>query len=381
MLDRRWLSNNGPYVQELEGRIADYLGVAHCVAVCNATIGLEIAIRALGLVGEVIVPSLTFVATAHALQWQGIRPIFSDVDAETCTLDPEQVETLVGPETTGIIGVHLWGRVCDVDRLQGIADRHNLRLLFDAAHAFACGHNGRLVGSFGDAEVVSFHATKFLNSFEGGAILTNDAALARTMRLMVNFGFAGYDQVVDVGTNGKMTEVAAAMGITSLESIDDVIAVNRRNHEVYARELGEIPGLALLSPAADEPSNYQYIVVRIDSTVTGISRDDILEACWAENVLARRYFYPGCHRMEPYRTLYPDIGDRLLVTEQLLDQVLTLPTGTAITEQDVSRVSTLLRGLVAYAPEVSRRLRERRSRGLPSFYPGSSQPEGHVGDR
>ncbi len=376
MLDRRWLSNNGPYVRELEERIADYLGVAHCVAVCNATIGLEIAIRALGLKGEVIVPSMTFVATAHALQWQDIRPIFCDVDPETYTLDPVRAESLIGPRTTGIIGVHLWGRVCDVDQLQAVADRDSLGLLYDAAHALACGHSGRLVGGFGDAEVVSFHATKFLNSFEGGAILTNDEALAQTMRLMVNFGFAGYDEVVHIGTNGKMPEVSAAMGLTALESIDEIIAVNRRNYDVYARELVEIPGLTLLSVRADEPSNYQYVVAQIDRTVTGISRDDVLEACWAENVLARRYFYPGCHRMEPYRTLYPEAGRRLPITERVLDEVLTLPTGTAVTVQDVRRVSALLRALATCGPEVSRRLHERRSRGLRSYYPGLARARG-----
>src|SRR5690349_4944149 len=168
MLDRRWLTNNGPFVQELEEKIAAFLGVKHCIAMCNATVGLEIAIRATGMTGEVIVPSFTFIATAHALQWQEITPVFCDIDPRTHNIDPQQVEKLITPRTTGIIGVHVWGRACDVAALEAIAARRRLTLLFDAAHAFGCSYRGRMIGGFGDAEVLSFHATKFFNSFEGG---------------------------------------------------------------------------------------------------------------------------------------------------------------------------------------------------------------------
>src|SRR5690242_6197203 len=184
ILDRRWLTNGGTYVNQFEERIAELAGVAHCVAVCNATVGLEIAIRALNLKGEVIVPSFTFIATAHALQWQGITPIFGDIDRQSHCLDPEQVEQLITPRTTGIIGVNLWGRSCEIDALTEIAARKGLKLLFDSAHAFACTYKGSSIGSFGDAEVFSFHATKFLNSMEGGAVVTNDPDLAQKIRLM-----------------------------------------------------------------------------------------------------------------------------------------------------------------------------------------------------
>jgi dTDP-4-amino-4,6-dideoxygalactose transaminase len=190
ILDARWFTNYGDCVQELEERLARYLGVRHCVTVCNATVGLEIVARALGFEGEVIVPSLTFVATAHALQWQQIRPVFCDIDPRTHCIDPDQVERLVTPRTTGIVGVHLWGRSCDVDGLQAVADRHGLGLMFDAAHAFGCTYKGRMIGGFGRAEVFSFHATKFFNTFEGGAITTDDDDLAARLRLMTNFGFA-----------------------------------------------------------------------------------------------------------------------------------------------------------------------------------------------
>ena len=179
MLDRRWLSNNGPFVQEFEAKMAAYLGVRHCIAMCNGTIALEIAIRATGLRGEVIVPSFTFIATAHALQWQEVTPVFCDIDPRTHLIDPAQIEGLITPRTTGIIGVHTWGQPCDVEALSQIAHRRNLTLMFDAAHAFGCSYRGKMIGNFGAAEVFSFHATKFFNTFEGGAIATNDGDLGR----------------------------------------------------------------------------------------------------------------------------------------------------------------------------------------------------------
>ena len=236
-LDRRWLTNGGPIVQEFERRLAEFLGVKHCVAICNATIALEIAIRALGLTGEVIVPSFTFVATAHCLQWLGLKPIFCDVDPETHNLDAEQIEALITPQTSGILPVHLWGRPCDIERLVDISRRHKLALIFDAAHAFACSHKGRMIGSFGDVEVFSFHATKFFNTFEGGAATTDDDELAEKMRLMRNFGFAGYDEVNSVGTNGKMAEVSAAMGLSSLARLEEFVAANKLNYESYRSSL------------------------------------------------------------------------------------------------------------------------------------------------
>ena len=174
MLDRRWLSNNGVFVRDFERQIADYLGVKHCIAVCNGTIALELAIRALELKGEVIIPSFTFIATAHALQWQEITPVFCDIDPKTHTLNPWRVESLITPRTSGIIGVHVWGQPCDVETLTEIANKHHLKLMFDASHAFGCSHGRTMIGNFGSAEVFSFHATKFINAFEGGAIVTND---------------------------------------------------------------------------------------------------------------------------------------------------------------------------------------------------------------
>ena len=356
ILDRRWFTNDGPMVREFEQKVAAVAGTRHAVAVCNATIGLEILFRAANLTGEVIVPSFTFVATAHALQWQEIEPVFCDVREDTHAIDPAVVESLVTPRTTGIVGVHMWGRGCDVEALADVARRRKLRLFFDAAHAFACSHGGRSIGGFGDAEVFSFHATKFCSSFEGGAIVTDDDALAEKARLMRNFGFAGKDRVIHVGSNGKMTEVCAAMGITSIEALDGLIAENRVRWERYRERLARIPGVTLASAPRGERWNHQYVIADVDASRTGLPRDALLKALEAENVLARRYFFPGVHRMEPYASSprYRDVS--LPATERLCDRVLALPTGGAVSLGEVDGVCDTIAAAVARAPEVLRRL-------------------------
>ena len=273
ILDRRWLTNDGAYVQEFERRVAAIADTKHCIALSNATVALEIAAKALDLAGEVIVPSFTFVATAHALEWHRLTPVFADVDADTHLIDPRDVEARITPRTSAIIGVHLWGQVCDVNALQAIADRHRLKLIFDAAHAFGCGSADGAVGGFGALEVFSFHATKFVNSLEGGAIATNDDALARRVRLMRNFGFLGYDNVGSVGTNGKLTEFNAAMGLTSIDAMDEFVCLNRRNHDLYSAGLSGLPGLSLKTYDDRQRLNYQYIVAEVDPAVCPISRD------------------------------------------------------------------------------------------------------------
>ncbi|CAH2031349.1 DegT/DnrJ/EryC1/StrS family aminotransferase [Trichlorobacter ammonificans] len=357
MLNRRWLSNNGPYVQEFEQRVAEMIGVRHCIAMCNGTIALEIAIRALELKGEVILPSFTFVATAHALQWQEITPVFCDVDPATHTIDPACIEKMITPRTTGIIGVHVWGRPCAIEALEQIAGKHRLKLLFDAAHGFGCSRGGRMLGSFGNAEVFSFHPTKFFNTGEGGAIATNDDALAQKIRLMKNFGFSGkHDDVIYVGTNGKMSELSALTGLTNLESIAQFIAVNCENYETYREELAGLPGISLISYDQQEKCNYQYVVLEIDEQVTGIGRDRLVEILRAENVLARRYFYPGCHRMEPYRSYFPNAGLLLPHTERLTTRVLSLPTGTAVSQEDIREICRIIRIALSQRPEEYDRL-------------------------
>lgn len=344
VLDNQWLTNNGPMVQEFEQRIAARLGVKHCVAMCNGTIALEIAIRALGMSGEVIVPSWTFVATAHALHWQGITPVFADIDPATHNLDPAAVRRMITPRTSGIIGVHLWGRAAPVDELQAIADEHGLKLMFDAAHAFGSSYRGRNIGQFGACEVFSFHATKSFNTMEGGAVTTNDDELADAMRLMRNFGFKGYDNVVHPGTNGKMIEVCAAMGLANLDGFDDIVETNRRNHSAYRQALSGIPGISLLNYDPAERNSHHYVVIEVGSECSA-SRDEIIAVLHAENILARKYFWPGAHRMHPYGELFPHAGLLLPSTQALAERVVVLPNGLALQNGVVDAIAGVCRVL------------------------------------
>ncbi len=366
IFQRRWLSNDGVVVQEFEREIASIVGVKHCLAVCNATIGLEIAYKAAGFSGEVIVPANTFVATVHALQWQGITPVFCDIDPITHTLDPVRVEELITAKTTGIVGVHLWGRPCHVAALEEIAEKHHLKLIFDAAHAFGCSLEGRMIGGFGTAEVFSFHATKFVSSGEGGAIVTNDDDFATQALQMRSFGFKGSDNIVRVGTNGKMSELSAAVGLSSLKAMSEFVQTNECNYHEYKRVLSHIPGIKVLPYDLHEKNNFQYVVLEIDENESQLSRDQWLQVLHADNVLARRYFFPGVHRMEPYRSLDPFAIRRLPVTEAVLQRVLVLPSGTAVGPTEIETIGEIF----SQANENAAILRTQ----LPAWLPLPTQP-------
>ena len=350
ILHRRWFSNGGKYAEEFESCVAELHGVKHCVAICNATIALQIAIRALDLKGEVIVPSYTFVATAHALQWEEVTPVFADMDPDTHNIDPAQIERLITPRTTGIIGVHVWGRPCDTDAIDEIGSRRGLKVMYDAAHAVGCSRNGRIVGSSGSCEVLSFHATKFINTFEGGALVTNDDTLAQKMRLMRNFGFSAYDNVIYLGTNGKMTEICAAMGLTCLEAMDELVEINLRNYECYEQGLAGLPGISVIRYDPQERNNYHYIVVEVDPHTSPLNRDQLIAALHAENVLARKYFWPGCHKMEPYRSLQPNASLLLPQTERVAARIMVLPTGQTVTSDDIAKICEIIRSALQDLP-------------------------------
>ncbi len=357
MLDTRWLTNNGPYVVDLEERIAARVGVNHCVIVSSGTTALSLLARAAKLKGEVIVPSFTFVATAHALDWLGLVPVFCDIDADTWTLDASACEAAIGPSTSAIIGVHTFGSPCDVTALRAMADRHNLPLFFDAAHAFGCSHDGRQIGSFGSAEVFSFHATKVFHTFEGGAVTTNDEALAAELRLLRNFGFRGFDDVGGPGINGKMPEISAAMGLANLEVFDLTVDANRATFQQYRECLSGIPGLLLREHATEDRRNWHYIVVEIaDEGAFGLNRDALARVLAAENVQARRYFFPGVHAMEPYRSRDPEAGERLPQTVRASARSLVLPAGPEISRDHVERVCAVIRAAGAQASAVLKAL-------------------------
>ena len=356
VLGQRLLTNDGPLVQEFEQSIAHITGARNAIAVSNATVGLEIVARALGLTGEVIVPSFTFVAIAHALSWMRIRPVFCDIDPDTLTLDPETVERLIGPSTSAILGVHLWGRTCDVEGLERVSSEHGIPVIYDAAHAFACTHRGRPVGTFGSAEVFSFHATKFINSFEGGAITTQDDELARRVRLMLNFGISGRDQTELEGTNGKMHEGSAAMGLTSLDAMDEIIHSNQRNAMTYHEHLQGIEGIDLVHADPTDRTNDQYMIARVRTGKASLTRDDLMRVLTAENALVRRYFYPGCHRLKPYSDVPKSTPLPLPHTESLADEVLALPAGTAISMAEIVSLCHLIRFALEHGQDIETRL-------------------------
>jgi len=354
ILDTKWLTNNGPYVQNFEHKISDITGVKHAIAICNGTVALEIAIRALELTGEVIVPSFTFVATAHALQWQEITPVFCDINLDNFTIDTQQIEKLITPRTSGIIGVNLWGRNCHTAALSELAEKYNLKLLYDSAHSFGCTNEGTMVGNFGDAEIFSFHATKMVNTLEGGAIVTNNDELAEKIRLMRNFGFADEDKVIYIGTNGKMNEISAAMGLCSLDNIETIINANKQNYSLYTDGLSDIPGIKICEYTSE--STYPYITLYIDHEQSVLTRNQLVDILQHDNILARRYFYPGCHNMEPYRSYFPHSGLLLKNTENLIHQTLCLPTGTSISKNEIEETCHLIKFIINNAKEIKKKL-------------------------
>lgn len=349
-----YLTNNGPRVREFESLICRTTGVRNCVAVCNATTALQIAARAMNLTGEVIVPSFTFIATAHAMNWIGLEPVFADVDPESHTLDPISVVRCISPRTSAIVPVHLWGNACSVDVLKSIASEYGLKLLYDSSHAFGCSLNGQSIGNFGDAEVFSFHATKFVHSVEGGAIVTNDDALADRCRKLRAFGITGLTEISDIGINGKMNELSAAVGIRSVLHLSEIQKANEANRKLYQQMLQGIPGLALLPISDSVQSNCQYIVLTINPALFGLSRDETVSLLRSEGIFARSYFCPGCHRAEPYRS--QPLRTTLPVTEQLLNSVMQLPNGLSIRASDILRVGKILQMIHQESGDIRKQL-------------------------
>jgi len=356
ILDRNVLTNDGPEVRALEDRFCRLAGTAHAVAVSNATLGIQLVAKALGLRGRVIMPSFTFIATAHALKWLGLEPVFCDIDPATHNLDPARVENELNNGASAVVGVHVWGRLCDPLHLEQICRSHNVPLFFDAAHALGCFGHGRHAGAFGIAEVFSLHATKICSSFEGGVITTADEGLAKRLRSMRNFGFSGYDQVDGIGINAKLPEVSAAMGLVSLDSFDEYREANRANIASYRLGLGRTRGLRILEPAPEQDSNFQYVVAEVDPDFPADAREVLYSALHADGVLVRRYFFPGCHRLEPYLSGPEGRGLVLPHTDSLCRRVLCYPTGTAVGRVEIKRICELTNLILEHLPDVRERL-------------------------
>ena len=344
ILESKQLTNHGPMVRELERRLAEYLGVKHVITVNNATIGLMVVIKALELTGEVILPSFTFIASAHVLEWEGIKPVFCDIDPNTHNIDANKVERLITDKTSAIMGVHIWGRPCPHDELLTIARKHNIKLFYDAAHAFATTYKMQPIASLEDISVLSFHATKSFNTFEGGAIVTNDDELAKKAELMCRYSFEGEDNVIGLGINAKMTEIHAAMGLCNLDEYSNVLKHNKEVYEYYKRHLSVINGISIIDYPENEKHNYHYIITLVDEDIFGRSRNAIHSNLKADGIFVRRYFYPGCHKSEPYISLYPNLN--LPQTDILCAKVLALPGGSGLDNMNqASDILSIIRSI------------------------------------
>ena len=354
--DTRWFTNAGPLVDRFEAELAAFLQVDHVVVMASGTAALDVLIRALDLAGEVILPSYTFISSPHVLMRAGLRPVFCDIEPAHWNIDPAACEAVITNQSSAILATHVWGRAADIETLQGIATRHGLALIFDTAHGFGCTHKGRRLGRFGDAEVFSFQANKAFHCGEGGAVSTNDAALAARLRRERSFGFVAFDEVAGTGTNAKLPELSAALGLTNLAAFPDHVARARAVWQRYADNLAGLPGFALQAYGGNETYNHQYVAGLI-APDTALSRDQIIDILHAEGVLARRYFYPGCHGMKPYDSLYPGLKQSLTVTEDISKRVLVLPGGAAISDDEIDLVCDLMRLIMDQAPAIATRLR------------------------
>lgn len=347
--DSRVLTNGGDFHRRFESALCEYLGVSHVSLFTNATIALVTALQSLRIAGEVITTPYSFVATAHSLVWNGIKPVFVDVDPVTLNMDPARIEAAITPQTTAILPVHCYGTPCDVDAIQRIADDYNLKVIYDAAHAFGVRRRHpqgsdvpRSVLQHGDLSVLSFHATKVFNTFEGGAIISPDARSKQRIDHLKNFGFVNETTVVATGINGKMSEFNAALGLLQLQHVGQAIerrgAIERR----YRQALADVPGLAMLTPPVDATRNHSYFPVMIGPRFA-VSRDALYQRLRDAGIMARRYFYPLISDFPMYRGLPSANPDHLPVAREASRQVLCLPIYPALSDTDIGRVVDVIR--------------------------------------
>ena len=341
--EARWLTNNGAQHQALTRALAAMLGTPHVSLFANGTLALLAACRTFGLEGEAITTPFTFPATTHALHWAGLTPVFADIDAATLTLDPAAVESAITPRTSAIVAVHVYGIACDVEALAALAARHGLKLIYDAAHAFGTMHKGRPLASFGDATMLSFHATKLFHTAEGGALIVGDAETRANVDLLRNFGIANESDVVLPGINAKMSELSAALGLSVLPHLADERYHRARVAAIYDRELASLPGVASVRPSPASTDSLQYYVIRVDGATAGCTRDELHARLKRFNVHTRRYFWPLCSDCQPYRAL-PSAAPALLpVAHRAASEVLCLPLYGALTTEDALRICAMIR--------------------------------------
>jgi len=332
--DSKWLTNNGQFHQQLEKELCEYLGVKYISLFSNGTLALITAIQALKISGEVITTPYSFVATTHSLWWNNIKPVFVDIEPKTLNIDPDKIEVAITPKTTAIMPVHVYGNPCNVQKIKEIADTYGLKVIYDAAHTFGVTINNNSVLNFGDLSVMSFHATKVYNTFEGGAIVCHDEATKKRIDNLKNFGFVNETTVVTPGINAKMNEVQAAMGLLQLKYIDKNIANRKQSAEYYREKLKRIEGLTFLEDMPDVKHCYSYFPILIDKEKFGKTRDELYEELKKNNIFGRRYFYPLISQFPTYKGLDSAKTGKLSVAEKITEQVICLPIYSHL-EQDV----------------------------------------------
>jgi len=339
--ENKWLTNNGPFHQELEKALTEHLCVDHLALFTNGTIALVTALQTLRITGEVITTPFSFVATTHALDWNNIKPVFVDIDPVTCNLDPDKIEAAITPRTTAILPVHCYGNPCDVERIQSIADTYGLKVIFDAAHAFGVKYKGESLLNYGDLSVLSFHATKVFNTFEGGAIVCPDAKTKQRIDYLKNFGFADEVTVMAPGINGKMNEFQASLGLLQLKYIDQVIENRHKIDAIYREKLSNIPGITCLAEPNNTLRNYTYFPIMVGSGYS-LTRDDLYQKLKDNNILGRRYFYPLISNMPMYRGLPSASETNLHVAGLIAEQVICLPIYSDMNHCDCKRVVDII---------------------------------------
>lgn len=335
--DRKWLTNNGHYHKELEKALAEYLGVEYISLFTNGTLPLITALQAMRITGEVITTPYSFVATTHSIWWNGLKPVFVDVDEKNGNIDPEKIEAAITPHTTAIMPVHVYGTPCNTKRIQEIADVYGLKVIYDAAHAFGVKVNGESILNAGDMSTLSFHATKVYNTVEGGALICHDEATKKRIDYLKNFGFAGETTVVAPGINSKMDEIRAAYGLLNLKQVDDAIARRKATAERYRAALKNVAGIRMLNDVEGVHHNYAYFPIFI-SAEYGLSRDALYEKLKEHNVYGRRYFYPLISTFSAYKGLESARPENLPVAHKLADQVLCLPMFAGLDNDSIDRI-------------------------------------------
>lgn len=339
----KWLTNMGRFHQQFENELAEYLGVKHVNLFTNGTLALITALQALRVTGEVITTPYSFAATTHALHWNGITPVFCDIEPEYCNIDPDKIEALITPKTTAILPVHVYGNPCKVDKIARIADTYGLKVIYDACHAFGVKIKGGSILDYGDLSILSFHATKIFTTFEGGAIICHDDKMKKRIDYLKNFGFADEVTVVGPGINAKMNEFQAALGLLQLKYVNKAIEKRKKIAQIYRAKLKDIPGIRFLNDISGVKHNYAYFPIFIDEKEYGRSRDEVYEELKKHNIYTRRYFYPLISEFSTYRGLRSASQTNLSVAIKIASNVLCLPIYTDLEKNYALKICQLLK--------------------------------------